>query len=136
MNYSMLRDPRERSLALASCDCSTPPCKESVYIPRYSAARLAIKASRQIEMENDFPQGEFEANFVSVNVNYDSIRFERLTESKATSTPQLISNLGGNMGFFLGISMIFGELLYLRLVPRLWGDRRLYGIRQVKTYCD
>lgn len=124
--------------ALIGCDCATPPCEEDIYITRYSAAQISFKAQRIIEYEERLPDGDVSLNFVAVSLNFDSIRFERNTESKATSTPSLISNLGGNMGFFMGLSMIsvveiFVELMGLRLIPRLWGDRRLYGIGQKKT---
>jgi len=123
--------------AIETCDCSTPPCREDIYISRYSAAGIASKMATRIEEEYDFQRGEMFRNFVLVYINFDSIRLDRVDETKATSAPQLISNLGGNMGFFMGISLIslieiFGELLGLRIVPRLWGDKRLYGVGQKK----
>jgi Amiloride-sensitive sodium channel len=72
-------------------------------------------------------------NTVSVQINFESIREERVSESKVMSKTQLLSNIGGQMGVFLGVSFIslielFGELMVFRLLPRLGGDRRLYGI--------
>ena len=45
----------------------------------------------------------------------------------------LLANIGGQMGLFVGISVIsiieiFSELMIFRLLPRFWGDRRLYGV--------
>jgi hypothetical protein len=71
-------------------------------------------------------------NFASIHVNFQSIRYDETTETKATSRS---SNLGGSFGFFMGISLIsicefFVELIGLRLLPRLWERPQLYGIGQ------
>mmetsp|Transcript_30923 Transcript_30923/g.45724 ORF Transcript_30923/g.45724 Transcript_30923/m.45724 type:complete len:531 (+) Transcript_30923:125-1717(+) len=121
--------------------CSVPPCEEEVYFSQYSAARISIKAAQSIENEYNSTRDEmtsFASNYVRILVNYRFIEYELMTESKATSTSQLISNLGGNFGFFMGISMIsiieFMELLCLRLLPRLWGNRQLFGIGQKQKF--
>lgn len=121
---------------LAECAlCLIPPCHEEVYVSSYSSAKIATKAAARLEEELALSRGNFLQNFVKIHINYDSIRYEQRTESRATDFSQLLSNLGGSMGFFMGISMIsvveiVGELLCLRLIPRLWGNDRLYGIGQ------
>jgi len=117
--------------------CSIPPCEEEIFYTTYSSARVAIKATVQLEDELGLDPGQFSENFVQVHVNYDLIRYQLITESKATTAAQMVSNLGGNMGFFMGLSMIsvveiFIELLGLRLIPRLFGNTHLYGVGQKK----
>mmetsp|Transcript_5301 Transcript_5301/g.12029 ORF Transcript_5301/g.12029 Transcript_5301/m.12029 type:complete len:485 (+) Transcript_5301:171-1625(+) len=119
--------------------CSIPPCKEQVYSTQYSAGRISQKTIEHLKRTNNttIDYNEISTNFVAIQINYDSIRYEQTTESKSTSVAQLFSNLGGSFGFFMGISIIsivevFVELIGLRLVPRLWGKRLLYGIGQKK----
>jgi hypothetical protein len=76
------------------------------------------------------------SNYMSVSINYDIIRYEVLTESKAMTFSQLLGAIGGSMGLFLGISLIsvlevVADLGILRLIPRLWGDRRLNGVGSI-----
>ena len=76
---------------------------------------------------------ETKHNFVTAKINYDSMQYEIQQATSSADFAQLLSNLGGNMGFFIGISIIsivevFGELIGLRLIPRLWEDKRLYEI--------
>ncbi|KAL9182450.1 hypothetical protein ACHAXT_013102 [Thalassiosira profunda] len=123
---------------LAVCtSCSIPPCKEQVYGAHYSAGRISQNAEERAQATMNATPGEVADNFVAIHVNFDSIRYEETTESKSTSVWQLFSNLGGSFGFFMGISLIsivelFVELLGLRLMPRLWGKKQLYGIGQRK----
>lgn len=122
--------------------CSVPPCEEEVYLAQYSTARVSLKASQQIENLYDATAdglSSMASNFVGIIVNYHSIDYDLTTESKATSLSQMISNMGGNFGFFMGISMIslvelVVELIGLRLLPRLWGNRQLFGIGQKQKY--
>lgn len=77
--------------------------------------------------------GEFEnSDTLEVLINYDVMRETVVTESPSMTTSQLLGNIGGQMGLFLGISVIslmeIGELLFVRLMPRLCGEGRLYGI--------
>ena len=81
--------------------------------------------------------GDIYNNFMHIHVNYDSIRYKETTESKSSGVWQLFSNLGGSFGFFMGISLIsivvlVVELMGLRLLRRLWGEKRLFGIGQKK----
>lgn len=104
-------------------DCTKPPCFEEVYSTRSSAMSLGLSDDGFIDVEQ----------FATILINYESIRQEHVTEVRANTFSQLLGNIGGQMGLFMGISVIsvieiFGELLPLRLLPRLWGDNRLYGM--------
>lgn len=119
--------------------CSIPPCRERVYSAAYSAGKLSRRAieGAGATKNGGAPVDDVPANLVVIHVNFASIQYERTTETKSTSRWQLFSNLGGSFGFFMGISVIslvelFVELIGLRLLPRLWGKKSLYGIGQRK----
>ena len=114
----------EKNLAKCEEGCVQPPCSEDVFSTRWSA--LTTYSPVKDEQESY-------KNFVGVHISYQVIRKEVLTESKETTFSVLLANIGGQMGLFVGISAIsiieiFGELMIFRLLPRFWGDRRLYGV--------
>eukprot|EP00522_Entomoneis_paludosa_P008061 CAMPEP_0172452064 /NCGR_PEP_ID=MMETSP1065-20121228/9825_1 /TAXON_ID=265537 /ORGANISM="Amphiprora paludosa, Strain CCMP125" /LENGTH=534 /DNA_ID=CAMNT_0013204057 /DNA_START=60 /DNA_END=1664 /DNA_ORIENTATION=- len=95
-----------------------------------STQRASVNAISDIteELRNDFLQ-----NFVGIRINFDQILSEELTESKAVTFSQLLGSIGGSMGLFVGISAlsifeICGDLLFLRLIPRMWGQNGLFGV--------
>jgi hypothetical protein len=131
---------------LRSCpqDCSRPPCQEELYSVSSTSLDFSQTYVNQIVDEltaepNPIVGANQElvsSNYMSVSINYDIIRYEVLTESKAMSFSQLLAAIGGSMGLFLGISLIsvlevVADLGILRLIPRLWGDRRLNGVGSI-----
>ena len=93
-----------------------------------SEANLAVSE----ELYN-WTTAEFLRNFASVRINFDVIQYDEFRESKAVTTAQLLGSIGGSMGLFLGISVlsvfeVVGDLLMMRLIPRRFGVRQLYGI--------
>lgn len=106
--------------------CAKPPCNETEYIVKSSHLDLA-------PFRNSSYTPEQLSDTATIFVNYDTISETQVRETKGTTFSDFLSNIGGQMGLFLGISVIsiielFGELLGLRLLPRLWGDRRLHGV--------
>jgi hypothetical protein len=113
-------------VALAKCeeDCVQPPCSEDVFSTQSSTQSLYSPNETRQEL---FKDGAY------VHVNYQAMRKEALTETKEMTLSVLLANIGGQMGLFVGISVIsiieiFSELMIFRLLPRFWGDRRLYGV--------
>lgn len=121
---------------LADCFCETPPCSEQKYDVSYSGASISKSFTQQVESLVSLPSGSVSENLVCITINYGTIQHEEFQESKSTSFSQLISDLGGQLGFFMGISIIsvaelFIELFGLRLLPRfLFGNNKLYGLGQ------
>lgn len=116
-----------------ACECERPPCFQVDYTVRSSRLSLSRNDVIATMVNEGLTEEEVLQNTVSVQINFESIREERVSESKVMSKTQLLSNIGGQMGVFLGVSFIslielFGELMVFRLLPRLGGDRRLYGI--------
>lgn len=137
-------------------NCSKPPCSEELYPA--SLSTLAISETTKADLVQTYLSEQLpdwnateqkddtdllqvgstliQNNLLIVHVNFDSIRRELLTESKGMSFTQLLANMGGQLGLFLGISVVsimelFGELCVFRLLPRLWGDRRLRGVGSI-----
>lgn len=73
-------------------------------------------------------------DYLQVNINYDTMRETTTTETRSLSTANLLASIGGQMGLFMGVSLlsvieVFGELISLRLLPRwISGETRIYGI--------
>ena len=118
--------------------CDMPTCAVTEYEFTTAEANFAETWLEQ------FPYDDFNIteeyllqNFVSVTVNFRRIQYSLLTESKAVSFAQLLGSIGGSMGFFLGISLLsifelVGDLGMLRLLPRWFGHRHLYGLGAVE----
>ena len=130
---------------LRSCpqDCSKPPCQEELYSASSTSLDFSQRYVDQIiddlDDDDDFTedlQEQVPSNYMSVSINYDTIRYKVLTESKAMTFSQLLGAIGGSMGLFLGISLIsvmevVADLGILRLIPHIWGDRRLNGVGSI-----
>jgi hypothetical protein len=106
-------------------NCSIPSCYEEVYTT--SVSSLPISGNNR----ND--SAIFEEEVLTLRLNYDTMKETMVTESRAVTPSALWGTLGGIMGLYLGISSlsvveVVGELGLLRLLPRLFGNRQLYGI--------
>ena len=113
---------------IKSCDCSLPPCKETIYKTSNSDAGLS-KPFLQIFEDDFLPPGFVNDNFGFVYLNFGSMQYNKITESKAVTFRQLLASIGGSMGLFLGISALsvfelLGDFGALRLLPWLFGYRR------------
>jgi hypothetical protein len=69
--------------------------------------------SRKINLVKDFSIDEKKLNsdrakesVVRVNIFYDSLSYTMSTESPKMDVISLLSNIGGNLGLFLGVSLI------------------------------
>jgi hypothetical protein len=121
----------------ACAGCDTPPCRESKYSIAYSGGtRLALRFAQQVEAELDLTEESIQNNLIAITINYGTIQYALMKESKSQSFSGLVSDLGGQLGFFMGISIISVvelviELIGLRLLPRfLFGNTKLYGVGQ------
>ena len=133
-------DDKNRRSTIIGGDCSLPPCSETIY--DMSVSQMTLSNALLAQLERQLPQPTFtqqyiKDNLVWIQVNYDKIQFEKLTESKEMSFAQLLAAVGGSMGLFLGISLLsvvelFGDLCLLRILPRYFGYRSLYGLGSKK----
>jgi hypothetical protein len=117
----------------AICDCSQPPCEKEVYTAGVSVLALSDGFAETFQEIYGWESESFLANFVGLRINYDMIREEVLKESRAQTPAQFLAAIGGTMGLFAGIPFlslveIFGDLTFMRLIPRLFGYINLYGL--------
>jgi len=118
---------------IGNCDCDKPPCFEQIYdyvVYEIDPSEVAIDYwanSRNVTTEH------VRKNYLSVTFNFRKMQYKKLTESRGMSFSQLLGSIGGSMGFFLGISLVsifelFGDLIGMRLLPRFFGHKNLYGL--------
>ena len=118
---------------LNECKCDQMPCKIVQFISSVSYLTFpAAKATNSVVQFFDF-----DMDVPIIFVNYQSLLVEEWTEQKSTTRAELVSNLGGQLGLFGGISFIsifeiFGDLLFFRLIPRLFGFRGVRGIGAIE----
>eukprot|EP00522_Entomoneis_paludosa_P007727 CAMPEP_0172439488 /NCGR_PEP_ID=MMETSP1065-20121228/458_1 /TAXON_ID=265537 /ORGANISM="Amphiprora paludosa, Strain CCMP125" /LENGTH=449 /DNA_ID=CAMNT_0013188175 /DNA_START=107 /DNA_END=1456 /DNA_ORIENTATION=- len=114
-------------------DCTRPPCQVTIYDAVETGVPYGRLFLESLEQDAGLTEQEFNDNFIGVNINFDKILFTELTETKAVTFAQLLGSIGGSMGLFMGISALsvfelFGDLICLRLIPRFFGYRHLYGL--------
>mmetsp|Transcript_5827 Transcript_5827/g.16341 ORF Transcript_5827/g.16341 Transcript_5827/m.16341 type:complete len:474 (-) Transcript_5827:53-1474(-) len=118
---------------LEKCGCNLPPCYEQDYklflVEAEPANKYFARLSQAFNVTGDYARD----NFVALTINFEKLQYKRLTESKGMSFSQLLGAIGGSMGFFLGISLVsifelLGDLVGMRLLPRFFGHKNLYGV--------
>lgn len=118
---------------LSDCNCFKPPCHEVHFTPQVHTLEFAENFLQTSEELKNISNVEVRQNVAKVRINYDIILNETVEETKTQTLAGLFADIGGQFGLWAGISFIsiievIGELGFLRMVPRLWGDRRMYGI--------
>jgi hypothetical protein len=123
----------ENQTSYDNCNCTKPPCREFFFPMRSTSIQMARRFQRSVESYLNVTENYMAENIVFVTVNYESMIQHIVEETRVQSPYELMAAIGGVTGLYMGVSLIsiievFGELLGLRLLPRLWGDDRLYGI--------
>ena len=131
-NYECLEDISNLSDFYPDCINECPIECESSYFslhpnfakyPSYSyAEHLMLRDDIKSKFPySDLTMAQLSDSVLSLNIYYESAIYQRITETPQTTSITLISNLGGNLGLFLGVSLlsfveiieIFIEFLYL-----------------------
>lgn len=116
------------------CDCTLPSCDEKEYDTTLVDVDRPDVYWESLDYDGvNITREYMEKNIVDVTLNYGKLQEVVYAESKAVSVAQLLGNIGGSMGLYLGISIIsifevIGDLSLMRLLPRLWGHKQLYGL--------
>ena len=69
---------------------------------------------------------------VGFNIFYDSLSYKTIEESAKTGWIDLISNIGGTLGLFLGISLLsFGEILEILFLflSSIWNKNQRVSVK-------
>jgi hypothetical protein len=118
---------------LLKCNCVLPPCTETIYEATSSSLEHSEVFLNQLANEKNITSAYVRDNLLYVSIIFDSISYQKQSETKTMSPTQLLSSAGGSCGLFAGMSFIslielFGDLMLLRLMPRFFGRRQLYGV--------
>ncbi|CAH1267924.1 ASIC5 [Branchiostoma lanceolatum] len=103
------------------CNCSVP-CEETKYQVSLSYSgwpnRDAVTLfNRSLD--------ELRANYVSLDIFYQDLNYQTFQQFQTVTVPGMISDIGGQLGFFLGASIItlseFLEYLILKVIVHRYG---------------
>ncbi|KAI6194169.1 Degenerin [Aphelenchoides besseyi] len=89
------------------CDCHQP-CSEIGYEVSYSAARWPSGTTKLMECEinDDLCMEKYRKNAAMIQIFFEELNFETLTESQAYSFNSFIADFGGLLGLWIGASII------------------------------
>ncbi|WKY14524.1 hypothetical protein Q1695_000224 [Nippostrongylus brasiliensis] len=93
-----------RMVKRRSCRC-THPCKQDVYTTTYSAAKWPSGSTR-IDCEAKECTSYYSEHAAMLEIYYEQMSYEVLRESEAYSIVNLVSDIGGQMGLWLGASVL------------------------------
>ena len=132
-NFECLRDLSNLSDFYPDCINECPIECESSYFSvhpnfaKYPSYLYGEHLLSRDEIKAKFPYSnptlaQLSDSVLSLNIYHESAIYQKITETPQTTSNTLISNLGGNLGLFLGVSLlsfveiieIFIQLLYLR----------------------
>ena len=91
------------------------------------ALMLGSQSVVQERFNNTMPSyDQLKKSMVSINLNYNELRFTQIEESQKTTIIDFVSNIGGTMGLFLGISFLsFFEIAEVLLeILFIWYENR------------
>ncbi|XGW35544.1 hypothetical protein V3C99_019065 [Haemonchus contortus] len=87
-----------------SCRC-THACQQDVYTTTYSAAKWPSGSTRLECSEKDCTQ-YYNEHAAMLEIYYEQMSYEVLRESESYSIVNLVSDIGGQMGLWLGASVL------------------------------
>jgi hypothetical protein len=112
-NYTQNNFINNYCLPLCPLECNQTEIKTPFTFNHLNGDILMDVLSRRINLVKDFSIDEKKLNsdrakesVVRVNIFYDSLSYTMSTESPKMDVVSLLSNIGGNLGLFLGVSLI------------------------------
>ncbi|ROT68786.1 putative degenerin deg-1 [Penaeus vannamei] len=96
--------------SLLNCKCP-PPCNETVYSTQVTSSEenkgfyTIVQNIKRADMGDDLCSGS-ENETVRVHLYLESLNYEVIRESPAYTWDTLICNMGGNLGLFIGMSLV------------------------------
>uniref|UniRef100_A0A914DFG0 Glycoside hydrolase 35 catalytic domain-containing protein n=1 Tax=Acrobeloides nanus TaxID=290746 RepID=A0A914DFG0_9BILA len=101
-------DPEVALLEIPPCDECKIECEKwqyhtyNSYSDTYSRGALAWFSNRNSTWNTSYVR----TNFVTINVFYRELTYALFQQSQSITITTLLSNIGGNMGMFLGMSLL------------------------------
>jgi amiloride-sensitive sodium channel len=92
---------------LPNCTCHQP-CTEIGYEVSYSAARWPSGTTKLLECDvtDDLCMEKYRKNAAMIQVFYEELNYETLTETPAYTISSLLADLGGVTGLWIGASVV------------------------------
>ncbi|CEF66879.1 Na+ channel, amiloride-sensitive family-containing protein [Strongyloides ratti] len=104
-----LKKEIKRSISKESCNCRQP-CLSLIYSVTYSSSRWPSGINFRRTCEEGLTPLEclnfYREQGAMIEVFFEQLNYEALEESEAYALPNLISDFGGQLGLFLGCSVI------------------------------
>nr|CAD2184833.1 unnamed protein product [Meloidogyne enterolobii] len=115
---------------LFNCTCPQP-CRETGYEVTYSAARWPSGTTNVMECKSsdDLCMEKYRTNAAMIQVFYEELNYETLSESPAYGLTSLIADLGGLTGLWIGISIVS----ILEVVQLIWFCLDFYHTKKVQV---
>ncbi|KAI1724773.1 amiloride-sensitive sodium channel domain-containing protein [Ditylenchus destructor] len=110
---SKLRECLRKEIRIAAraskCECKQP-CKQQVYSVSYSCARWPAGVASLSECDASLSPTEclqfHREQGALIEVYFEQLNYESLMESEAYGLPNLLSDFGGQLGLWMGVSVI------------------------------
>uniref|UniRef100_A0AC34QMT6 Uncharacterized protein n=1 Tax=Panagrolaimus sp. JU765 TaxID=591449 RepID=A0AC34QMT6_9BILA len=117
VDHSALNCSKQQSLNLTVCNCSVE-CSKTEYstLVSYSNLRFTKEEKSGIRDLNYAKE-----NFVGIVVYMKDIIYEHHEQQRQVQTADLLSNIAGSMGLFLGMSTITLLEIFIYLFKSIWG---------------
>ncbi|KAK3869267.1 hypothetical protein Pcinc_025414 [Petrolisthes cinctipes] len=107
------------------CDCP-PPCSETTYVTQATASEenrafyTIVQNMKKTSLGDDLCS-KADQSTVRIHIYLDTLSYEKIVESPAYTWDTLISNFGGSLGLFLGMSIVtMVELMEFLADLMLW----------------
>nr|XP_009860713.1 acid-sensing ion channel 2 [Ciona intestinalis] len=89
-----------------NCNCAYP-CKDIKYQTTLSYSTFPhVNGARQAEALFNFSKGHYHTNVVGLSVYYESLTITKIEESQSITGSALLSDIGGQLGLWIGISVV------------------------------
>jgi hypothetical protein len=120
-DLSNLADFYASCLKECPIECETNYFNLHEHFAKYPSFSYAEHLLARDDVKAKFPyssptMSQLSDSILAVNVYYDSPIYQKITETPETSSLTLISNIGGNLGLFIGVSLLsFVEIIEVGL---------------------
>ncbi len=112
-NYTQNNFIHKFCLPLCPLECNQTEIKTPYTFSHLNGDVFLEVLNRNINLVKDFSNDDKKLNsdrakesVVRINIFYDSLSYTLSTESPKMDVVSLLSNIGGNLGLFLGVSLI------------------------------
>ncbi|KAE9555485.1 hypothetical protein FO519_001340 [Halicephalobus sp. NKZ332] len=118
-----LRTELKNAALDVNCVCKQP-CAQEVYSVSYSCARWPASTSSLSDCDSNLTPGQclqfYREQGAFIEVYFEQLNYESLMESEAYGFPNLLSDFGGQLGLWMGVSVITIMEFLLLLGELLW----------------